>query len=250
MEHVAEHFQNGVKIADWRRPLTQPKGFCPSGIDSQRRDNDSDDDNDPHGGSGPFQMKFTGKEIASAAAFSSQRGQRSSGSVANTPSSSRRRRRGTAEEELLDSAEKQICDSWGGHRKQSLALERYLNDPEEPIPTVQTQFSQASSCVEPCLNSSAEDHQLFKHDMSSRNDVADEDQCDTQTDERNKEKEKGSCTVITSELTLAPAQVTNKSIPDVSMPLDTIQRYPKQSSYANLNTIRNPLFQGECIIPR
>jgi hypothetical protein len=188
-------------------------------------------------------MKFTGKEIASAAAFSAQRGQRSSGSVANAPSSSRRRRRGAAEEELLDSAEKQICDSWGGHRKQSLALERYLNDPEEAIPAVQTQFSQASSCAEPCLSSSAEGHQLFKHDMSSRNNVADEDRCDTQMDEPNKEKEKGSCPTITPELTPAHTQVTNKSIPDISMPSDTIQRYLRQSSYANLNTIRNPLFR-------
>jgi hypothetical protein len=54
MEHIAEHFQNGAKIADWRRPVLPPKDFRPSGIDSQRRDDDdSDDDNDPHGGSGP-----------------------------------------------------------------------------------------------------------------------------------------------------------------------------------------------------
>ncbi|KAH6664150.1 hypothetical protein B0J14DRAFT_661457 [Halenospora varia] len=146
MEHIAQHFQDGAKIADWRLPLPASKDCRPSGTSSHRLDDeDSDDDNGPHGGSGLSQRKFSGKKTAAAASSSSQRGQRSSGSRSNVPSSSGQRRRGNTPEELLDLAEQQMGDSLGARRKTSPALERYLNDPEEPIPALQSQLDQLPS---------------------------------------------------------------------------------------------------------
>ena len=143
MEHIAQHFQDGAKIADWRLPLPVSRDCRPSGTSSHHLDNDdSDDDNVPHGGSGLSQRKFSGKKTASS---SSQGDQRSSGSRSNVPSSSGQRRRSNNSEESLDLAQQQMSDSLGARRKTSPALERYLSDSEEPIPALQSQLDQLLS---------------------------------------------------------------------------------------------------------
>lgn len=126
MQHLAEHFLAIFKA--------KPKGFRPPGFGVQRKDDDSDDDDD----NSPFNdgKPICGQKRAARSSFQTQpktsKSRHTQTNRMSTQGGTRRRSHGPTH--LVEMKDELLTTSPPG-RRTSLALERYLNDPDEPTPT-------------------------------------------------------------------------------------------------------------------
>ena len=126
MMHLADHFQKGSDMSSWKLPFPRPKDFRP-GHNVQPKDDNSEDDDDSSGGNSrpranTFIQQGTARGPPSQAQNSSTSGSRQQRSTLQAQY--RSRASGCEDQDVPDSLR---------HGKPSLALERYLNDIEEPI---------------------------------------------------------------------------------------------------------------------
>jgi hypothetical protein len=137
MRHIAEHFEEGRDMANWKWPSARSKDFHPQGPRNQPKDDDSDPGNGFDGGSGGLRRRNpAGKRngISSASKTSGGRGQAQGGaqphpSQAHGQSDQSQGAEGTPKDRQHDVANP------SSHPKTSVALEMYLNDPIYPIGT-------------------------------------------------------------------------------------------------------------------
>ncbi|CZR61400.1 uncharacterized protein PAC_11296 [Phialocephala subalpina] len=126
MKHLAEHFQEEFRKKS-KRPFPPPKDFTP-GPGPSRKDDDDDDDDTPNGGNcgprryAPGQQGQSQTVAAQNSSSKSSQGQRSQGRHHN------------------QTRDVYACNLYGQTAlhlasNSSLALQRYLNDPDEPFAT-------------------------------------------------------------------------------------------------------------------
>ncbi|KAF8850286.1 hypothetical protein BDZ45DRAFT_196860 [Acephala macrosclerotiorum] len=125
MKHLGEHFQEDFKKS--KRPFLPPKDFAP-GPGPSRKDEDEDDDDTPNGGNGGPRSYVAGQKGQSQTT-------RQSGVSGTSSSRSSQGQRTQGHQHI------QTRDIYGNTplhylaSSSSLALQRYLNDPDEPFAT-------------------------------------------------------------------------------------------------------------------
>ncbi|KAN0101503.1 hypothetical protein V8E51_012013, partial [Hyaloscypha variabilis] len=129
-----EHFDKGADISTWRIPFfPMPKDISPSKINPPKDDDDDDEDDSPHGGSGGAWVKAPGQQsFQNSAPAAQSQSSLSANQQSWKTSNTRYRKAQLAEEEPHDSSQDKNS-MLPEVRPTSLALERYLNDIEEPV---------------------------------------------------------------------------------------------------------------------
>jgi hypothetical protein len=133
MDHIGSHFQAGLDMASWRLPFILPKEFRPPGFKphSKGDDNDSDEDMDDND-SRPSSQR-TGSQQQSSSTGSSQKSYSNGNQKRGSSSQGGHKRRHQVSQADCDNCAAPGRNNVQGHAKTSVALERYLNDVEEPI---------------------------------------------------------------------------------------------------------------------
>jgi hypothetical protein len=145
LDDIAKHFQAGLNMSSWKVPFQPSKdshpGFQPH---PKGKDSDSDDDMDDND-SYPSHQSSGGQTKKASSFSSSGQNKRSNGSQ-NSDSSYQggRRRCYLVPQATLDNSAEPIESHASGHATTSMALERYLNNEEEPV---EPRLSQISSGI-------------------------------------------------------------------------------------------------------
>jgi hypothetical protein len=147
MSHIAAHFQDGLDMSSWKLPFPQPKDFPPGFKRQPKGGDDSDDDmddNDSHpnrnrtgihlGASSassrqkknPNEHRGRGASHQKGGSHKHQKSLGGQGHEAETNDQGQRQR-------TLRSDRGRNVTSGSGQAAASVALERYLNDVDEPI---------------------------------------------------------------------------------------------------------------------
>ena len=140
MEHLAEHFQKGKKMSSWKQPFPTPKDSGPGFKPYRKDDDDSDDGMNGNGGGSRNRQVANMSQKASTSSISSQKS-KPSGTQTNG-SQYQRQKRGQVSQSVPKEYRKASVapekeeESFGSdaqrYQKPSVALERYLNDGEDP----------------------------------------------------------------------------------------------------------------------
>ena len=134
MDHIATHFQQGKDMSSWKLPFPRPKNFRPGFESHKGNDSDSDDDMDDNSG-GPQSRQPSNRHQKSSTSLSSSQQNNSSGNQTNG-NQGNSWQRGQRSHSILNYDEAPVISNSQRHQKPSVALQRYLNDTDEPIPTV------------------------------------------------------------------------------------------------------------------
>jgi hypothetical protein len=152
MDHIATHFQHGKDMSSWKLPFPPPKDFRPRSESHKRNDGDSDDDMDDNSG-GPGSRQPPNRRQKSSASISSSQQNNSSGNQTNR-NQGNSRQRGQTSHHILNNDEPPVISNSQRHQKPSVALQRYLRDTDEIIPTLLNLEHRRSSATQ---NSAAKD---------------------------------------------------------------------------------------------
>jgi hypothetical protein len=163
MEHIAEHYQNGKTILKWKLPFSTPKDFRPRDNYSRPRDDDDDSgDDDFHGGGGHSHGKIVGSHRTGAS--KPAKDSRSQSYHGSASSAHLQRGMSHISDSGLNHVDRPLSDWFVGCKVPSLALERYLNDLDEPTiyrPGNHPRFSSGiESDFQPSLSSKLSSVQL------------------------------------------------------------------------------------------
>lgn len=132
IDHIAGHFQAGLDMSSWRLPFLRPKDSRPGFKPHQKGDdNDSDDDMDDND-SRPSSQR-TGSQQQSSSTGSSQKSHSNENQKRRSSSQGGHKRRHRVSQTDYDDYAAPGRNNIPGYAKTSVALERYLNDNEEPI---------------------------------------------------------------------------------------------------------------------
>jgi len=146
LDDIAKHFQAGLNMSSWKLPFQPSKdshpGFQPH---SKGDDSDSDDDMDDNDSYPSHQS--SGGQTKKASSFSSSGQSKRSNGNQNSGSSYQggRRRCYLVPQATLDNSAEPIESHASGHATTSVALERYLNNEEEPVELRLNQISSGIS---------------------------------------------------------------------------------------------------------
>jgi hypothetical protein len=143
-----EHFDKGADISTWRIPFfPEPKDISPSGINPPKDDDDDHEDDSPHGGSGGAWVKAPGQQSFQNAAPPAQSQSSSSANQQSWKTSNTRCRKAQLAEEGPHDLSQDKNSMLLEVGPISLALERYLNDIEEPVAARLTLGTSTSSSL-------------------------------------------------------------------------------------------------------
>jgi hypothetical protein len=133
MRHIAEHFEEGKDMADWKWPSARPKDFRPQGPRDQPKDDDSDHGNDFDGGSGGSRHKNLAGKRNGISSDSQTSGGHAQGGARSSPSQAHgHSNQAQGAENSPKDRQHDVADP-SSQPKSSVALEMYLNDPFYPI---------------------------------------------------------------------------------------------------------------------
>jgi hypothetical protein len=149
MKHLAEHFQAGLTMKHWKLPFLPPKDFRPGPSSTSRKHDDDDDDNDdsPSNGSGGPRNSASGQQTGGLKSTAQSKGSQSRGSNGHQGQRTRSDQQDRQKDKLSEMKAAQgdpvlisFMDSYHfeivrNTSPQPLALQRYLDDPYEPVLT-------------------------------------------------------------------------------------------------------------------
>jgi len=144
--HIAEHFEEGKDMSDWKWPPVRPNDFRPPGPHNYPKDDDSDSGNDFDDSNGGLRGRNTVRKrnaTSSAARARNPTHRGGSQSFRSDPRERSHQLQGT--EHLLQENHLDITNA-RSRGNLSVALERYLNDPYEPIGVRMNFLRSESSC--------------------------------------------------------------------------------------------------------
>ena len=133
MRHIAEHFEEGKDMADWKWPSARPKDYHPQGPRNQPKDDDSDPGNDFDGGSGGSRRKNPAGKRNGISGDSQASGGHARGGAQSSPSQAYgNSNQAQGVENSVKGRQQDVADP-SSQPKSSVALEMYLSDPFYPI---------------------------------------------------------------------------------------------------------------------
>jgi hypothetical protein len=164
LDDIAKHFQAGMNMSSWKLPFRPSKDFHPR-FQPHLKGDDSDSDDDMDDNDSYPSHQRSGNQTKEASSFSSSgQSKRSNGNQKSGSSyQGGRRRCYLVPQATLDNSAEPIGSHASGHATTSVALERYLNDEEEPIELRLSQISSDISNSSPMFSAVATEDDLVSN---------------------------------------------------------------------------------------
>jgi Myb-like DNA-binding domain len=133
MRHIAEHFEEGRDMSDWKWPQARPKDSHPRMPHKRPQDDDSDSGDDFDGSNGGAGRKAATGKRNKMSSIAQTQGRVQRGGTQSTTSNARGHSNHIQRKESTPEVQHHNIASPLGQPRPSVALEMYLNDPYEPI---------------------------------------------------------------------------------------------------------------------